>query len=45
MRVNIFFLILSTVQLEYCDSDVTVCVLFWIIPIAQDGDVKFPYKR
>ena len=27
------------------DSDVTVCLLFWIMPIVQDGDVKFPYKR
>ena len=34
-----------TVQLEYCDSDVTVCLLFWNMPIIQDRDVKFPYKR
>ena len=35
----------STVQLGYCDSDVTVCLLFWNRPIIQDRDVKFPYKR
>ena len=35
----------DTVQLEYCDSDVTVCLLFWNMPIVQDRDVKFPYKR
>ena len=34
-----------TVQLGYCDSDVTVCLLFWNMPIIQDRDVKFPYKR
>ena len=33
-----------TVQLGYCDSDVTVCLLFWNMPIIQDRDVKFPYK-
>ena len=35
----------GTVQLGYCDSDVTVCLLFWNMPIIQDRDVKFPYKR
>ena len=35
----------ATVQLGYCDSDVTVCLLFWNMPIVQDRDVKFPYKR
>ena len=34
-----------TVQLGYCDSDVTVCLLFWTMPIVQDGGLKFPYKR
>ena len=34
-----------TVQLGYCDSDVTVCLLFRNMPIVQDRDVKFPYKR
>ena len=34
-----------TVQLGYCDSDVTVCLLFWNMPIVHDRDVKFPYKR
>ena len=34
----------TTVQLGYCDSDVTVCLLFWNMPIIQDRDVKFPYK-
>ena len=38
-----FFALSITVQLGYCDSDVTVCLLFWIMPIVQDGDVKFPY--
>ena len=33
---------LNTVQFGYCDSDVTVCLLFWNMPILQDGDVKFP---
>ena len=28
-----------------CDSDVTVCLQFWNMPIIQDGNVKFPYKR
>ena len=36
---------ITTVQLGYCDSDVTVCLLFWNMPIIQDRDVKFPYKR
>ena len=36
---------MCTVQLGYCDSDVTVCLLFWNMPIIQDRDVKFPYKR
>ena len=40
-----FEIIYSTVQLGYCDSDVTVCLLFWNMPIIQDRDVKFPYKR
>ena len=35
----------ATVQLGYCDSDVTVCLLFWNMPIIQNRDVKFPYKR
>ena len=34
-----------TVQLGYCDSDVAICLLFWNMPIVQDGDAKFPYKR
>ena len=34
-----------TVQLGYCDCDVTVCLLFWNMRIAQDRGVKFPYKR
>ena len=34
-----------TVQLGYCDSVVTVCLLLWNMPIIQDRDVKFPYKR
>ena len=38
-------LVICTVQLGYCDSDVTVCLLFWNMPISQDRDVKFPYKR
>ena len=38
-------IIRCTVQLGYCDSDVTVCLLIWIMPIFQDRDVKFPYKR
>ena len=33
-----------TVQLGYCDSDVTVCLLFWNMPIIQGRDVKYPYK-
>ena len=39
------FTCVSTVQLGYCDSDVTVYLLFWNMPIVQDRDVKFPYKR
>ena len=35
----------GTVQLGYCDSDVTVCLLFWNMPIIRDRDVKCPYKR
>ena len=35
----------STVQLGYCDSDVTVCLLFWNMPIIQDRDVEYPYKQ
>ena len=34
-----------TVQLGYCDSDVTVCLLFWNMPIVQSRDVKYLYKR
>ena len=34
-----------TVQLGYCDSDVTVCLLFWNMPIIQDRDIKYPYKQ
>ena len=34
-----------TVQLGYCDSDVTVCLLFWNMPIIQDRDVEYPYKQ
>ena len=30
----------NTVQLGYCDSDVTVCLLFWNMPIIQDRDIK-----
>ena len=33
---------LYTVPLGYCDSDVTVGLLFWNMPIIQDRDVKFP---
>ena len=33
-----------TVQLGYGDSDVSVGLLFWIMPIVQIGDVKFPHK-
>ena len=29
----------------YCDSDVTVCLLFWNMPIIQGRDVKYPYLR
>ena len=36
---------MSTVQLGYCDSDVTVCLLFWNMPIIQNRDVKYLYKR
>ena len=28
----------STVQLGYCDSDITVCLLFWI----KSGMISFP---
>ena len=38
-------IIIYTVQLGYCDSDVTVCLLFWNMPIIQDRDVKYPYKQ
>ena len=38
-------IIVYTVQLGYCDSDVTVCLLFWNMPIIQDRDVKYPYKQ
>ena len=34
----------DTVQLGYCDSYVTVCLLFWNMPIIQDRDVKYLYK-
>ena len=37
--------LIYTVQLGYCDSDVTVCLLFWNMPIIQDRDVKVPYKQ
>ena len=39
------FNIVTTVQLGYCDSDITVCLLFWNMPIIQDRDVKYPYKQ
>ena len=29
----------------YCDSDVTVCLLFWNMPIIQNRDFKYPYKQ
>ena len=35
----------TTVQLGYCDSDVTVCLLFRNMPIIQNRDVKYLYKR
>ena len=35
----------GTVQLGYCDSDVTVCLLFWNMPTMKDRGVKCPYKR
>ena len=34
-----------TVQLGYCDSDVTLYLLFWNMPIIQNRDVKYLYKR
>ena len=40
-----YIVLLTTVQLGYCDSDVTVCLLFWIMLIIKDRDVKYPYKR
>ena len=33
-----------TVQLGYCNSDVTVCLLFYIMPIVQNGEINFPCK-
>ena len=35
----------NTVQLGYCDSDVTVCLLLWNMLIIQDRGVEHPYKR
>ena len=29
------------ILLGYCDSDVTLCLLFWNMLIVQDRDVKF----
>ena len=42
---NIAAMPIDTVRLGYCDSDITVCLLFRNMPIIQDRDVKFPYKR
>ena len=44
-HTNILEKSLFTVQLGYCDSDVTVCLLFWNMPIIQDRDVEYPYKQ
>ena len=41
----ITFIVYDTVQLGYCDSDITICLLFWNMPIIQGRDVKFPYKQ
>ena len=45
MPLFIVILVTYIVQLGYCDSDVTVCLLFWNMPIIQDRDVKYPYKQ
>ena len=34
-----------TTQRLYCDSDVTVCLQFWIMPFVQIGEVKFPISN
>ena len=44
-KLSSIIVIQYTVQLGYCDSDVTVCLLFWNMPIIQDRDVKYPYKQ
>ena len=36
---------MSSCKLGYCDSDVTVCLLFWNMPIIQNRDVKYLYER
>ena len=43
--IAMIFSKIFTVQLGYYDSYVTDCLLFWNMPIIQDRDVKFPYKR
>ena len=37
----LLFLVLPSVQLGYPYSDVTVCILFWIMPVVQDGVLSF----
>ena len=31
---------MSTVQLGYCDSEIAVCLLFWIMPTVQNREIK-----
>ena len=31
----------GTVQFGYCESDVTVCLLFWIMSVVENGELKF----
>ena len=45
MFICLLLLRICTVQLGYSDSDVTVCLLFWNMPIIKGRDVKYPYKR
>ena len=35
---------ICTAQSGYCDSDVTVCLLFWVMPTVQNREIKFPYE-
>ena len=35
--------IAKLLPVSYCDSDVTVFLLFWIMPIVQNGKMQFPY--